>query len=128
MNLLPSSIPYGKATNLWPKGNELENKLECEYGCEHHIEAVQRLCVCFRLFVELHGQDHRVDHDEEEDEVLKVRGRHEPPDSVLDAMLRDVASHRFRLQSEVDAVSLKNRQNALTFGLASLLMQVFWFL
>ena len=59
------------------------------------------------MLVVLHGQGEGVEHDGGEDGVLAGRGGGEGPELVLDRVLGDVTSHRFRVQRKFDAVSLR---------------------
>ena len=54
----------------------------------------------------LHGQSDGVDHDEDEDAVLKGLGGDEPPDLVLPPRLGDVAPDRLHLQRKLYALPL----------------------
>lgn len=97
-----------KKSNLRFEGEYLEDELESEDCSEEHVEYVQPLGVRCRLVVELHGQGDRVDHDEDEDDVLELGRRHEPPYAVLYPVLWYVPPDRLRLEREVYAVSLRN--------------------
>ena len=54
----------------------------------------------------LHGQRESVDNDEDEDAVLEAAWRDKPPDLVLKANARYVATLRFHLQREFDTLPL----------------------
>lgn len=67
------NVNAGRTTHnyLESEGHDLENKLEGEYSSEYEVEDVQGVGVRFRLPSKLHGQGHRVEHNEHKDGVLK---------------------------------------------------------
>lgn len=64
----------------------------------------------------LHSQTQRVEHNEEEHEVLEVAGGDNVPHPVLVGVLGDVASQRPSLQRVLDALALHKIQREVTMS------------
>lgn len=108
---------------LEPEGCQLEDKLECKDCCEYHVKVIQHVSVHVWLPVELHGQRHRIYHDQDEDRVLEWLRRHEPPHFVLNPVLGYVPAHRLRLERKLYAVTLVLVQVAVLVLLLALVLE-----
>ena len=65
----------------------------------------------------LHGECDSVDHDQDEDAVLKRLWSHKPPDSVLELSLRDVTTLRLRFQRKLYTLPLQ--ETPLSYRMAN---------